>query len=257
MADVRSMLRAERAARAPPKSRKAVPSQTQAPLPAISSTKKRKLESDDSDSQDSKKSKVRFADEDSFATTPLPDEDGAPKVVPEAVPEPVLAPPPIQPANADIVDEEEWAAFEREIATLEPAPDALSAIRASATIEAAPLTAEEIAAQAREELSTQRGRKEAELEAEKEDATRHLEEEFEEMEELEARVKRLRERREQLRRGSETSQRPQAASTNDPHAEKATTDHVETSVLEQINGEEDDEDDDEEDDWDDWRFRAS
>jgi len=252
------MLRAERAARAPPKSRKAAPSQTQARLPAISRTKKRKLESDDSDSQDSKKSKVRFADEVSSTTTPPPEEDGAAELLPEAIAKPVLDPHSVQPATTDTVNEEEWAAFEREIATLEPAPSALSAIRASATIEAAPLTAVEIAAQAREDLSTQRGRKEAELEAEKEDATRHLEEEFEEMEELEARVKRLRERREQLRRGSATHDNSQAGETKSLHAGKAATGDTEATVPEQFDVQKDEDDDDEdEDDWDDWSFRAS
>lgn len=103
------------------------------------------------------------------------------------------------------VDEDEIAAFERELAALEAEQNAsASALNAAATISAAPITAEEIAAQAREEQSAQRGQRDAEIEGEREDAARLLEEEFEEMEGLEERVKKLRERREALRKGSVT-----------------------------------------------------
>lgn len=71
----------------------------------------------------------------------------------------------------------------------------------SATISAPALTAEEIAAQAREEISAQRGRRDVEIADEKEEAVARLQEEFAEMEELEERVQRLRERRERLRKG--------------------------------------------------------
>lgn len=98
------------------------------------------------------------------------------------------------------VDEDEWAAFERDVATPPPDPAAPSALTAAATITAAPMTAAELAAQSRERASLQgRERREAEVEGEKEDAARALEEEFDEMEDLEARVRRLREKREELR----------------------------------------------------------
>ncbi|KAL9126301.1 MAG: hypothetical protein Q9217_004627 [Psora testacea] len=104
------------------------------------------------------------------------------------------------------IDEAEWAAFERDIAAppfsraLTSAP---SALMAAATISAAPVSAAEIAAQQREEeRASGRGWREAELEAEKEDAARALEEEFDEMEGLEERVRRLREKREALRRSA-------------------------------------------------------
>lgn len=98
------------------------------------------------------------------------------------------------------VDEDEWAAFERDVATPPPDPTAPSALTAAATISAAPMTAAEIAAQSREQASLQgRERREAEVEGEKEDAARALEEEFDEMEDLEERVRRLREKREELR----------------------------------------------------------
>ena len=104
-----------------------------------------------------------------------------------------------QPRTAPI-DEDEWAAFERDVATPPPDPSAPSALTAAATISAAPMTAAELAAQSREEASLQgRERREAEVEGEKEDAARALEEEFDEMEGLEERVRRLREKREELR----------------------------------------------------------
>lgn len=102
------------------------------------------------------------------------------------------------------IDEDEWAAFERDIAT-PPAPTVgtASALLASAgTITAAPLSAAEIAAQAREEAEMQQTKtEEAEAEAEKEDAERRLEDEFEEMAGLEERVRILKEKREALRKG--------------------------------------------------------
>lgn len=98
---------------------------------------------------------------------------------------------------SNLIDESEWAAFERDVAT---PPPPTSALTSAATISAAPLTAAEIAAQAREQESLQnKERMEAVIEGEKEDAARRLEEEFDEMVELEERLKRLREKREALR----------------------------------------------------------
>ncbi|KAI4145815.1 MAG: hypothetical protein L6R39_003696 [Caloplaca ligustica] len=95
------------------------------------------------------------------------------------------------------IDENEWAAFQRDIATPAPEPSALTV---AADISAAPLSAAELAAQSREQASRQaKERLEAEVEGEKEDAARQLEEEFEEMAELEERVRRLRQKREELR----------------------------------------------------------
>ncbi|KAL9586148.1 MAG: hypothetical protein Q9203_003958 [Teloschistes exilis] len=103
-----------------------------------------------------------------------------------------------QPSPTAQVDEDEWAAFQRDVAS--PPPET-SALTAAADISAAPLTAAELAAQSREQASTQaKERREAEIEGEKEDAARQMEEEFEEMAELEDRVRRLREKREELRR---------------------------------------------------------
>ena len=107
---------------------------------------------------------------------------------------------PTPPVPAQI-DEDEWAAFERDVATPPADPDLPSALTAEATITAAPITAAELAAQSQAEANTQsKERREAETEGEKEDAVRALEEEFDEMEGLEERVRRLREMREELRK---------------------------------------------------------
>lgn len=96
------------------------------------------------------------------------------------------------------IDEDEWAAFEREVAT---PPPTTSILMSEATISAAPLSAAEIAAQEREEANAQKKeRMEAVVEGEREDAARRLEDEFEEMAGLEEKVRRLREQREQLRK---------------------------------------------------------
>ncbi len=108
------------------------------------------------------------------------------------------------PSGTPTVDEEEWAAFTREVATPPPEASVTSALKAAPTISAAPLTAAELAARTTAEESTQKKElKEAELEGEKEDAARQLEEEFDQMEELEVRVRRLREKREELRQKRE------------------------------------------------------
>lgn len=118
---------------------------------------------------------------------------------PNISPDTPLTNPTTQPLTAPI-DEDEWAAFERDVATPPPDPSAPSALTAAATISAAPMTAAELAAESREQASSQRReRREAEVEGEQEDAARALEDEFDEMEGLEERVRRLREKREELR----------------------------------------------------------
>ena len=100
--------------------------------------------------------------------------------------------------NHQAIDEDEWAAFEREVAT---PPPITSVLTSEATISAAPLSATEIAAQDREQASLQKKeRMEAVIEGEKEDAARRLEDEFEEMAGLEEKLRRLREQREALRK---------------------------------------------------------
>lgn len=100
--------------------------------------------------------------------------------------------------NHQTIDEDEWAAFEREVAT---PPLTTSVFTSEATINAAPLSAAEIAVQEREEANVQKKeRMEAFVEGEREDAARRLEDEFEEMAGLEEKVRRLKEQREQLRK---------------------------------------------------------
>ena len=140
---------------------------------------------------------------------------------------------PIQSPTAPI-DEDEWAAFERDVATPPPDPFAPSALTASASISAAPMTAAELAAQSREQASLQaRENREAEVEGEKEDAARALEEEFDEMEQLEERVRRLREKREELRR-----KRVNEAEED----EKTEIDRTPSADLEESEGSEDEDD---------------
>ena len=104
------------------------------------------------------------------------------------------------------IDEDEYAAFEAAIAAA-PAEDdemeqsmARNVLNSGADIAAAPITAAELASREIEDANAQqRGKREEEMEGEKEDAARALEEEFDEMDQLEARVKRLKEMRERIR----------------------------------------------------------
>lgn len=134
---------------------------------------------------------------------------------------------------------------------------------AAATISAAPMTAEEIAAQARVEQSEQKGKREAEIEAEKEDAAQALEAEFDDMGELEQRVKRLKEKREALRLRNETKAQTSSAATETIHPDSMAdnlknTVHVQKSEQQghdyQKDEGEDDANDDDEDEFGDWRF---
>lgn len=167
------------------------------------------------------------------------------------------APTPAQPKETDL-DADEVAAFERELASLEA--DAKReddqarqvALRDAATISAAPMTAEELAAQAREEQSAQRGKRDLELENEREDAARVLEEEMEEMEGLEERVRKLRERREKLRlEGS-----PDAVGGSRP-GDTAATEVKTADDRDGMAGEAESSDEDDEDDFDEWKFGGS
>ncbi|KAL1306113.1 hypothetical protein AAFC00_004230 [Neodothiora populina] len=153
-------------------------------------------------------------------------------------------PVPVQPVS---VDEDEWAAFERDLAAA-PTP-AVPTVSASAVISAAPLTAEDIAAQARQDQSVEKGRREAEIEAEREDAANALQDEFDEMEELEDRVRRLREKREALRKAREAEDEILPDIVDD--APKSYVAAAQDSSL----GDEDEED--EEDEFDDWNFGAN
>ncbi|KAJ5759450.1 hypothetical protein N7520_006606 [Penicillium odoratum] len=142
------------------------------------------------------------------------------------------------PNAPDAVDEDEWAAFEREVAEPSRMPQPLAAVTAAATISAAPISVDELAAQQeRDTATTSRAREE--LEGDREDAARFMEEEFDEMDQLEERVRRLKHMREELREKrarDEAQDRPMVSEA--PHADDSDSD-----------------DDDDDEDWDDWRFK--
>ena len=144
------------------------------------------------------------------------------------------------------VDEAEWAAFEADIAATSVPYDE------DAVISAPAMTAEESAAaiKAEEEAAEKRrAQADVDLEDEKEEATRALEEEFDEMEELEARVKRLKEKREALRKrggsfGQEAASKPEVVGKE----------KLKDAIMEE---DEEDDDEEDEDDWDGFRFRTT
>ncbi|KAK2771153.1 hypothetical protein FQN53_005204, partial [Emmonsiellopsis sp. PD_33] len=209
MADIRALLRNELA------SRRATDSNS----PSARPTKKRKLEPEQDDIR--KKSRAAQQQQQASREDVHPeaeqevDEEAGPIEPPTAetadIPERSPSPeePTVQAAPAQIetqaVDEDEWAAFEREVAapsklpTTAP-PAAIAAITSSTAISAAPVTAAELAERERIERESQMSARERETVYEKEDAARLLEEEFDEMEQLEERVKRLKEMRDEIRR---------------------------------------------------------
>jgi zinc finger protein 830 len=170
---------------------------------------------------------------------------------------PAIAPAPV-PASAN--DEQaEMDALEADLAALERESRANAAV-VSNTIFAPAQTAEGIAAQAREEQSAQRGRRDIELEEEREEAARALEDEFAEMQTLENRVKKLREKRELLRAGNLEQAIEGAkvvAGEDGGGGVNGPVDLVQTEEKSFVNGEQDDEDEDDDDEeFDDWTFGA-
>ncbi|KAF4633145.1 hypothetical protein G7Y89_g4979 [Cudoniella acicularis] len=141
---------------------------------------------------------------------------------------------PKQPA----VDEDEWAAFEADIAAAE-VPTAEDAVISAPAMSVADLAAQSVA----ESNAQRKERQEAELEGDKEDAARKLEDEFDQMEDLEQRVKKLREKREALRKKESMIELPS----------------VPINPVKGIEDEdeEDDDDDDEDDDWNSFRMNAA
>jgi hypothetical protein len=241
MADVRSMLRQQRAARQSQKPQK------QSAAPAAAPTSKKRKAADDT-VEERKRTRTEedagvpagFFD----AGDTEPPEEGALNELDtskEGAPATDVLPPRPSPPQAPPLDataEAELDAFMNEMKKDRPPPPA-AMYTSGAVIEAKPMTAAEIAAQAREEQSAQRAKKDEEMEGEKEDAARALEDEFEEMEGLEERVKRLREQREALR-----TKRSQA---------------INTDIIAPVAplAEEDDGSESDDEDWDDWRFRPA
>lgn len=220
------------------------------PPPAPPQARKRKAgESDDQERKRVKAVPGGFVPEGFFDPAEEgADEDEGEEEDADTAPAPSIPDAPVAsaPPPAPDVNEDEWAAFEREIATAQTT--ALPILSASATISAAPVTAEELAAQAREEMSAQRTAREAELEADTEDATIALQQEFDEMEELDERVRRLREKREALRLSKQQDTLPDAPA--------AVSDALQQDNTLHKDNEEDEDEDDEDDEFDDWTFGA-
>ncbi|KAI6778546.1 uncharacterized protein J7T54_003296 [Emericellopsis cladophorae] len=142
--------------------------------------------------------------------------------------------------NKDTVDEDEWAAFEADIAA--------SAIPVEANISAPAMSAADLMNQPAEEHKP--SKPEIDLQDEREEAQRALEEEFDEMKDLEAKVLKLKERREDLRKRRAESL--QGAKPTIPEDERG---GKENEAVVGKDEESDDEDEDE-DDWDGFRFRT-
>lgn len=148
----------------------------------------------------------------------------------------------------------ELAALDKELAEMEAAMPTQPPAPTAPTISAPAVSAEELAARAREEQSTQRGRRDAELEAEREDAARIMEEELDEQEGLDQRVKKLRERREALKKGEggDDTKDDRAGGEEEESRPPAQAD---ASALPSDGQDEDEiEDEDEDEDFDDWNF---
>ncbi|KAI2621334.1 hypothetical protein GGS21DRAFT_535977 [Xylaria nigripes] len=160
------------------------------------------------------------------------------------------------------VDEAEWAAFEAEMSALDsvaqaplaPTASGSSHLYADSIISAPAMTTAQVAAKSQEEeIERRKQAAEAEIADQREEATRTLENEFEEMEELEGRVRRLKERREELRRGSSMNTGGEAALK--ANANSAVEKENIPSNAGDGTDEDDDDDDYEEDEWDGFRFR--
>ncbi|KAF2798788.1 hypothetical protein K505DRAFT_321600 [Melanomma pulvis-pyrius CBS 109.77] len=250
MADVRSLLRQERAARQPP----GRPQKQSAAPAAAPTSKKRKAANDEGEDRKRTRTEAEAeagvpsgffdggaaTDRDDASLASAPQAQQEAQTIPEAESNAPLEPPPTAnppTPRLNAAEQAELEAFLSEMADEPTAQHGFSAYAAGAVIEAAPMTTAEIAAQARENQSAQRARKDEEMEGEKEDAARLLEDEFEEMEGLEERFRKLREQREALR-----SARAQAK--------------TEDIVLPEVQPEPMESDSDDEE-WDDWRFRAA
>nr|POF11245.1 zinc finger protein 830 [Quercus suber] len=213
--------------------------------------KKRKADDlDNPDREDRKKVKSVTEVEEAVSTTRKP-------VIPEdAV---AQAPEPAAVEEEQGLDNE-YAAFEREMAVLDSTHAVPSALNAAATISAAPMSVADIAAQAREEQSAQRGKRDLEIEGEQEDAARLMADEFDEMVGLEERVKKLRERRDALKRShqmgdSDRRSRDAVASMHEAGREVNGNANDDDDEDDSGNDDRDDRDTEEEEvEFDDWNF---
>ncbi|KIV90414.1 hypothetical protein PV10_07723 [Exophiala mesophila] len=161
-------------------------------------------------------------------------------------PKPATAP---AAAAAASVDEDEWAAFEREVAPLTTEQAAPPVSYEAATISAAPVSAAQLAEQADQE---KRGQLELQYQDDKEEEERRLEEEFLVMEEMEERVRKLKDKREALRTAMQNhnSDGVDTGQTISLNAEDPVDGGGKvTAGFDDHHDDDDDDDDDEEDDW--------
>ncbi|POS83570.1 hypothetical protein EPUL_004716 [Erysiphe pulchra] len=136
------------------------------------------------------------------------------------------------------VDEDEWAAFEADIAATERLES-----EANIVISAPALSAEQIKNKSLEEEYTfKREKEEAELTLDKEEAAQKMEEELQKMQILEERVKKLRNKREELRKKSSAM-----------NLQKQPIPTISASPQSKDNSDESDEDENDES-WDSFRF---
>jgi zinc finger protein 830 len=188
-------------------------------------------------------------------TTPVEQRTGQQSVLddasaqPDDQPAPSTAPvPPTQAPAAPAVDEDEWAAFEADIAPLAHAPNSSSA--ANATISAGPISASDLAAQIAADERQAKGRsREEEAEAEREDEGRRMEEEFEVQEEMEGRVRRLRDRLRAIKEGEGVGKEA------DTGKGEINNGGGRANGLERAEEEDEGEDDDDTDEFDEWGLR--
>ena len=190
--------------------------------------------------------------------------DSTEQILEAATSTPILTPKPPEPdPTPDFVDEDEWAAFERDLAPLaREIPSVQTDKFANATITAPAVSAADLAKQREASSSDRRGKRrdyEAEAQDEREEEEARMLEEFAVMEEMEQRVKRLRHMREALRGNG-----PQALIIPDSEDVLVNTTHLtapEAELIEELGGDakrgqqinsEDADEDEEGDDIDDW-----
>ncbi|RCI16920.1 hypothetical protein L249_3054 [Ophiocordyceps polyrhachis-furcata BCC 54312] len=166
---------------------------------------------------------------------------------------------PTTTTTAQKVDEAEWAAFEADIAVAAAAPYDYE----DAVISAPAMTAEESAAAKALDKQTDKLKVDIDLEEEREEAARAMEDEFQDMQELEERVKQLKDRREALRKRSDSHSQDHPAPEKMPSGPgrgkemNHDTGAVNGTEEEKEEEEEEEDDDDDDDDWDGFRFRNS
>ncbi|QUC21043.1 uncharacterized protein UV8b_05284 [Ustilaginoidea virens] len=192
---------------------------------------------------------------------PTPSSSGA---APAAAARPPLADgkpaPPAGAAAAGAVDESEWAAFEADIAA------ATAPLDEGAVISAPAMTKEDVAAkEAKEAEEASRGERKAQadvdIEDEREEAKRALEDEFDEMRSLQERVHRLKESRATMLKRRSQSQGQETGPARAPGCNGPRNGVSEAAIAGGKRSDDDDDDngddgdEDEEDDWASFRFR--